>query len=101
MFLFNAEEAKTRALLQETGLAGRVEVVGDLRSSDAILAVKLAKNGKHVNLTQVGQDKTCVGWLRREGNTGSKAKGAWVLGSSFETGCVDGGNRVRGYRVTG
>eukprot|EP00198_Chlamydomonas_reinhardtii_P006348 XP_001695684.1 predicted protein [Chlamydomonas reinhardtii] len=44
--------AKTRALLEETGLASRVEVVGDLRASDAILAAKLAKNGKHVNLTQ-------------------------------------------------
>lgn len=64
VFLFNAEEAKTRALLEETGLASRVEVVGDLRASDAILAAKLAKNGKHVNLTQVrGEGR----WERRGG----------------------------------
>ncbi|GLC42617.1 hypothetical protein PLESTB_001119600 [Pleodorina starrii] len=52
VFLFNAEEARTRALLQQLGLAGRVEVVGDLRHANAVLAAKLARSGKHVNLTQ-------------------------------------------------
>ncbi|KXZ46803.1 hypothetical protein GPECTOR_40g537 [Gonium pectorale] len=52
VFLYNAEEARTRALLAELGLAGRVEVVPELRSADAILAAKLARTGKHVNLMQ-------------------------------------------------
>ncbi|GIL77214.1 hypothetical protein Vretimale_3107 [Volvox reticuliferus] len=52
LFLFNAEAARTRVLLQQLGLAARVQVVDDLRCANAVVAAKLPRSGKHVNLTQ-------------------------------------------------
>lgn len=54
LFLFNAEAAQTRELLQQLGLSDRVTVVEDVQSANAIVAAKLARSGKHVKLAQVG-----------------------------------------------
>ncbi|KAG2491468.1 hypothetical protein HYH03_010253 [Edaphochlamys debaryana] len=52
VFLFATEEARTTALLAEAGMSERVELVTDLRLADVMLATKLTKSGKHVNLAQ-------------------------------------------------
>ncbi|GFR42005.1 hypothetical protein Agub_g2819, partial [Astrephomene gubernaculifera] len=52
LFLYNAEAALTRQLLEQLGLGRRVEVVEELNRAQAIVAAKMNRKGKHVNLTQ-------------------------------------------------